>query len=128
MVSKLKALMPLRLFDEEAARACIDPLIVNKAMDYTAGTRAPLIANFELNYGRLMHSPELVVDWVLAFDSVSLIASFTILTISGLVHVYSIEYMRTDPHVVRFFGYLSLFTFFMLVLVNSGNLLIFYIG
>jgi len=47
-------------------------------------------------------------------------------TVSLLVHIYSSKYM--DPHVIRFFSYLSLFTTFMLVLVLSGNLLIVFLG
>lgn len=49
-------------------------------------------------------------------------------TISLFVHLYSVEYMRYDPHIIRFFSYLSLFTFFMLVLVSSSNLMALFIG
>lgn len=49
-------------------------------------------------------------------------------TISGAVHFYSTEYMQEDPHLTRFMGYLSLFTFFMLVLVASNNLLGLFLG
>ena len=48
--------------------------------------------------------------------------------VSSLVHLYSIEYMLTDPHASRFMGYLSLFTFFMLVLVTSDNFLVMFFG
>ena len=41
--------------------------------------------------------------------------------ISFLVHIYSINYMGEDPHLPRFMSYLSLFTFFMLVLVTADN-------
>lgn len=51
-----------------------------------------------------------------------------VLTVSLCVHIYSIEYMRQDPDRNIFIGYLSLFTFFMLVLVSSGNLLQFFVG
>ena len=44
--------------------------------------------------------------------------------VSSLVIIYSIEYMSEDPHVARFVAYLSLFTFFMLILVSSNNLLV----
>ena len=49
-------------------------------------------------------------------------------TISALVHLYSTEYMGTDPHITRFMSYLSLFTFFMLILVTANNLLQLFIG
>ncbi len=48
--------------------------------------------------------------------------------ISGLVHLYSLEYMKDDPHLSRFMGYLSLFTFFMLILVASDHLLSLFLG
>jgi len=49
-------------------------------------------------------------------------------TISLMVHVYSSVYMYTDPFLTRFMSYLSLFTFFMLVLVASGNFLVLFMG
>ena len=48
--------------------------------------------------------------------------------VSSLVHVYSTEYLSTDPHQGRFMGYLSLFTGFMLVLVSADNLLVMFFG
>ena len=49
-------------------------------------------------------------------------------TVSACVHLYSIGYMEEDPSKIRFMGYLSLFTFFMLVLVSSNNLLQMFFG
>ena len=49
-------------------------------------------------------------------------------TISSLVHAYSCVYMYTDAYLSRFMSYLSLFTFFMLVLVSSSNLLVLFLG
>jgi NADH-quinone oxidoreductase subunit L len=48
--------------------------------------------------------------------------------ISCLVHIYSTEYMSSDPHLPRFMSYLSLFTFFMLILVTAGNYIQVFIG
>ena len=48
---------------------------------------------------------------------------FVVCVVSFLIHVYSIGYMAHDPHVPRFFAYLSLFTFFMLALVSADNFL-----
>jgi len=53
---------------------------------------------------------------------------FTVTLVSLLVHLYSCYYMSSDPHIIRFLGYLSLFTFFMLFLVTSDNFLQFFIG
>jgi NADH-ubiquinone oxidoreductase chain 5 len=51
-----------------------------------------------------------------------------VLIISSLVHLYSIEYMSHDPHNQRFFSYLSLFTFMMILLVTAENYLIMFVG
>jgi NADH-ubiquinone oxidoreductase chain 5 len=51
-----------------------------------------------------------------------------VLFISLLVHIYSIEYMKEDPFLIRFLSYLSLFTFFMLVLITAGNYLQMFVG
>lgn len=48
--------------------------------------------------------------------------------ISTLVHLYSVEYMAHDPHLVRFMSYLSLFTFFMLVLITANNFFQLFVG
>lgn len=48
--------------------------------------------------------------------------------VSFCVHLYSFVYMFSDPYLVRFLSYLSLFTFFMLVLVASGNFLVLFLG
>lgn len=49
-------------------------------------------------------------------------------TISFFVHLYSISYMGHDPHLQRFLSYLSLFTFFMLILVTADNFLQMFVG
>ena len=51
-----------------------------------------------------------------------------VLSVSSLVHFYSINYMAYDPHIVRFFTYLSLFTIFMLFLVSGSNAVILFVG
>jgi proton-translocating NADH-quinone oxidoreductase chain L len=53
---------------------------------------------------------------------------FVVTFISTLVHLYSTEYMGEDPHLPRFMSYLSLFTFFMLILVTSNNFLQMFVG
>lgn len=75
-----------------------------------------------------LESESLIVDWGFIFDPVSITMCVVILSISALVHLYSIDYMSGDPHIQRFFSYLSLFTFFMLILVTSDNFLLMFIG
>ncbi len=61
-------------------------------------------------------------------DSLSVLMMVVVTLVSLLVHVYSIGYMRGDPGYVRFFAYLSLFTFAMLLLVMADNFLLLFIG
>jgi NADH-ubiquinone oxidoreductase chain 5 len=51
-----------------------------------------------------------------------------VLIVSSLVHVFSVNYMAEDPHQQRFFAYLSMFTFFMLVLVTGDNFLLLFLA
>lgn len=68
------------------------------------------------------------VYWDFYYDFLTLVM-FTIVTfISFLVHMYSISYMSEDPFQSSFMSYLSLFTFFMLILVSSGNFLQLFLG
>lgn len=68
------------------------------------------------------------VNWVLYYDSLTATMLLVVTFISFCAHLYSIEYMSSDPHQVRFMSYLSLFTFFMLVLVTSGNIIQLFVG
>lgn len=64
----------------------------------------------------------------LVFDPLTVSMFFVVLFVSTLVHMYSLEYLKEDPHQIRFFAYISLFTLFMLVLVSSGNLIQLFVG
>src|SRR3990170_552102 len=70
----------------------------------------------------------LQVDWSLRIDSLVAVMLVVVTTVSALVHIYSIGYMAEDPHRPRFFAYLSLFTFAMLMLVTSDNFLQMFFG
>jgi NADH-ubiquinone oxidoreductase chain 5 len=70
----------------------------------------------------------LYVDWGFMFDSLTTIMCCIVSFISTLVHIYSIEYMSNDPHLSRFVSYLSLFTFFMLILVTADNFIQMFVG
>lgn len=60
-------------------------------------------------------------SWCFLFDTVTCVMLVVITSISFLVHLYSTSYMEGDPHTIRFMSYLSLFTFFMIMMVVSGN-------
>ena len=73
-------------------------------------------------------SDSLLVNWSFCFDSLTAVMLIVVTFISTLVHFYSIEYMALDPHKQRFMSYLSLFTFFMLILVTANNFLQMFVG
>jgi NADH-ubiquinone oxidoreductase chain 5 len=73
-------------------------------------------------------SEVLNIDWGFMFDSLTVSMCVIVTFISSLVHIYSIEYMSHDPHLPRFMSYLSLFTFFMLILVTADNYVQMFVG
>ncbi|HEY4861641.1 MAG TPA: NADH-quinone oxidoreductase subunit L [Xanthobacteraceae bacterium] len=73
-------------------------------------------------------SGDLKIDWALRVDTLTAVMLVVVGTISALVHLYSIGYMEEDPHRPRFFAYLSLFTFAMLMLVTADNLVQLFFG
>src|ERR687893_168978 len=75
-----------------------------------------------------MVSGDLVVDWAFRIDTLTAMMLIVVTTVSALVHLYSIGYMHEDPHRSRFFAYLSLFTFAMLMLVTADNLVQMFFG
>ena len=77
---------------------------------------------------RWITSGELDVAWSLRIDTLTAVMLVVVTTVSSLVHVYSIGYMHDDDSRSRFFAYLSLFTFAMLMLVTADNLLQMFFG
>ena len=75
-----------------------------------------------------INSGDLQVAWALRVDTLTAVMLVVVTTISELVHLYSIGYMDEDPYRPRFFSYLSLFTFAMLMLVTSDNLVQLFFG
>jgi NADH:ubiquinone oxidoreductase subunit 5 (subunit L)/multisubunit Na+/H+ antiporter MnhA subunit len=81
-----------------------------------------------INFFTWMDVNGLLVSFCFLFDSLTSVMLVVVTSISLLVHFYSIDYMRYDPHISRFMGYLSLFTFFMLILVTSNNFVQMFMG
>jgi NADH-quinone oxidoreductase subunit L len=69
-----------------------------------------------------------IADWAIRIDALSVTMMFVVTSVSALVHTYSIGYMSEDPHRARFFAYLSLFTFAMLMLVTADNFIQLFFG
>jgi NADH-ubiquinone oxidoreductase chain 5 len=68
------------------------------------------------------------LNWGFLFDTLTAVMLVVVTGISCLVHIYSINYMNSDPHIIRFISYLSLFTFFMLMLITADNLFQMFLG
>lgn len=75
-----------------------------------------------------MTSGTFEVSWALKWDTLSAVMVLMVTFVSAMIHVYSVGYMAHDPGVPRFMAYISLFTFFMLMLVTSDNLVQLYFG
>ncbi|WP_260484213.1 NADH-quinone oxidoreductase subunit L [Sphingomicrobium flavum] len=75
-----------------------------------------------------IRSGDLVVDWALRVDTLTAVMLVVVTTVSSLVHLYSWGYMEEDPSQPRFFAYLSLFTFAMLMLVTADSLVQMFFG
>jgi NADH-ubiquinone oxidoreductase chain 5 len=96
-----------------------------------------ILAFFEVGFNNMPVTIELFrwidsewfnIIWGFEFDSLTVAMLIPVLIISSLVHIYSISYMSNDPHVQRFFSYLSLFTFMMVILVTANNYLLMFVG
>ena len=81
-----------------------------------------------IDVARWIDAEALNVMWSFKFDSLTVSMLLPVLIVSSLVHIYSISYMSHDPHNQRFFSYLSLFTFMMIILVTGNNYLLMFVG
>jgi hypothetical protein len=68
------------------------------------------------------------ISWEFLFDQLTVSMFIPVIYISFLIHIFSTDYMSEDPHNQRFFSYLSLFTFFMLLLVSGANFFVMFVG
>ncbi len=71
---------------------------------------------------------DLAINWAIYVDQLTAIMFIVVTWISAVVHIYSLGYMKDDGGLVRFLSFLSLFTFFMLVLVSADNFLQLFFG
>ena len=68
------------------------------------------------------------VEWGLLFDGTSMTMAVVVLSISGLVHMYSNWYLEGDAHKIRYLSYISLFTWMMLIMVTADNYILMFVG
>uniref|UniRef100_UPI00315D4311 NADH dehydrogenase subunit 5 n=1 Tax=Leucopaxillus giganteus TaxID=1167592 RepID=UPI00315D4311 len=81
-----------------------------------------------INLSSWVDSELMSISWDFYFDQLTVSLGLAVLYCSSLIHIYSIDYLSSDPHNQRFFSYLSAFTAGMLVLICGGNLFIMFIG
>jgi NADH-quinone oxidoreductase subunit L len=81
-----------------------------------------------INLTTWISAGDLHVSWALRYDTLAAVMVAMVTSVSTLIHIYSVGYMSHDKGIARFFSYLSLFTFAMLMLVTSDNLLQLYFG
>jgi NADH-ubiquinone oxidoreductase chain 5 len=68
------------------------------------------------------------ISWTFYFDQLTVSLGLAVIYCSTLIHIYSVDYLSSDPHNQRFFSYLSAFTFGMLVLICGGNFFVMFVG
>lgn len=83
---------------------------------------------FSINLWTWIDVVNLPISFGLRYDSLTAIMFIVVTTVSSVVHLYSCVYMYSDPFLSRFMSYLSLFTFFMFLLVSADNLLVLFMG
>ena len=94
----------------------------------SGGEAGPMAEPSKVEIFRWIQSGELDIRWVLRVDTLTAVMLVVVTSVSSLVHIYSIGYMADDPSRSRFFAYLSLFTFAMLMLVTADNFLQMFFG
>ena len=84
--------------------------------------------SYFITFSPWIYSNCFLVNWGFVFDGITIIMLTMISFISTVVHIYSTNYMFNDPHLNRFLSYLSLFTFFMFILVSADNFIQLFLG
>lgn len=104
-------------------------MLVTTALSVHLFQHYALEENFKvISLMRWISVPPLEVNWALRFDALTAVMLVVVNGVSTMVHLYSIGYMAHDEHRPRFFAYLSLFTFAMLMLVTADNLVQLFFG
>jgi len=114
---------------ERMAQIIPSAILVLVAVMSWAGLPGAIAADPEhITWFRWMESGALAVNWGIRLDTLTGVMLVVVTTVSAIVHVYSMGYMSHDPSKPRFFAYLSLFTFAMLMLVTADNFVQMFFG
>lgn len=81
-----------------------------------------------INLGSWVDSEIMSISWEFYFDQLTVSLGIAVLYCSSLIHIYTIDYLSSDPHNQRFFSYLSAFTGGMLILITGGNYFVMFVG
>lgn len=73
-------------------------------------------------------SSDFYIPWAMQIDTLAVTMMLVVTGVGSLIHIYAIGYMHGDPNFSRFFSYLNLFLFFMLILVSGNNYLMLFVG
>ncbi len=111
----------------------IGPLVLGLSfvlawMIFAAMRAAPMEAPFVRNYFNWMPVGDLQINAGLQLDQLSMVMVLIITGVGTLIHIFSVGYMKEDPGYPRYFAYLNLFVFFMLVLVLGANYPVLFVG
>ena len=82
----------------------------------------------EINLGTWLDSERFQIAWEFTFDQLTVSLGLAVIYCSTLIHIYTVDYLSSDPHNQRFFSYLSAFTAGMLVLICGGNFFVMFVG
>jgi NADH-ubiquinone oxidoreductase chain 5 len=83
---------------------------------------------YYIDCGLWISTGMLLINWGFLFDPITVLMLSMISIVSTVVHLYACGYMSEDPHLSRFMSYLSLFTFFMFILITSDNFIQLFLG
>src|SRR5690606_33911039 len=112
----------------------VGPLVVglsfllSVAIFFVARAPGMLDRPFLQTYWAWMPAGDLRIDWAFQLDQLSLVMMLVVSGISFLIHLFSIGYMKGDQGYSRYFSYLNLFVFFMLLLVMGSNYPVLFVG
>ncbi|MDD3029003.1 MAG: NADH-quinone oxidoreductase subunit L [Alphaproteobacteria bacterium] len=119
-----------RMIGDKASQAVTCALVLLSALLSAFAAAWVVEDKIELTQPLLtwIHSGTLLIDWGIQIDTLTVVMFATVTAVSAMVHLYSIGYMAHEQGKSRFMAYLSLFTFFMLMLVCAPNLLQMFFG
>lgn len=129
LASMVAGLLGRKLGSTGAQFITISSLAITSVMVLTAFYEVGLCASpVYIQLTSWIDSGLLNVSWAFSFDSLSVVMLIPILLVSTFVQIYTVDYMKEDPHNQRFFSYLTLFSFFMILLVTADNYLLMFLA